>query len=180
MKNELDVVKAPKETDSWKAVLSAFKEDMPSQCEACGSEVEVVVNPITLTVITYCPGCHEREEREKRSARMEAFRKEVAAKADIYLRTRGVPRRFLNARLTDFPAKWRRIGESREGLFLTGGRGVGKTHLAVALMRQMILEARPVDRSVAFRVDIQRMPLFISVPHRTSASRRYGRSSTTG
>lgn len=153
-----------KETESWKDVLAAFKEEMPSQCEICGSGVEVIVNPITLAVITYCPFCYEKKEREKKSTRMEAVKKSVAERIDIYLRKRGVPRRFLNARVTDFPARWQKLRENKEGVLLTGSRGVGKTHLAVALMREIILDTPPVNQGDAYKIDIQKMPLFISVP----------------
>jgi hypothetical protein len=55
MKNDLENDRASKETESLKDILATFKEDMPSQCGVCGSGVEVVSNPITSTVITYCP-----------------------------------------------------------------------------------------------------------------------------
>lgn len=164
MKNDPEIKKEPKETDILKDVLAAFREENPSECEICGSEVEVIVNPITLTVITYCPACCENEEREKKSAQMEAVKKQLSEKMEIYLRKRGVPRRFLNAKLTDFPEPWQKLKDSDEGLFLTGSRGVGKSHLAVALMREIILATQPVYQAGTYKIDLQRMPLFVSVP----------------
>jgi DNA replication protein DnaC len=150
--------------ESQKNVLGVFEERMPRRCEFCGSEVEIIVNPITPAVITYCPVCNEKEEREKKSIQVEIFKKEIAEKINIYLRKRGVPKRFLNASISDFPEPWQKLRESREGIFLTGNRGVGKTHLAVALMRDMVLAALPVNHSGTCKVDMPKMPLFLSVP----------------
>jgi DNA replication protein DnaC len=83
---------------------------------------------------------------------------------EIYLRKRGVTRRFLKAKIADFPVTWRKLSEGADGLFLTGSRGVGKTHLAVALMRELILATQPVYQGGAYRIDLQKMPLFVSVP----------------
>jgi len=153
-----------KNTRYWKDVISAFREHMAGHCSTCGSGLEVVINPITLSVDVYCPDCYEKEEREKELIEIEAFKKGVSEKVDYYLRKRGVPKRFLNARISDFPTSWQKLGESIEGIFLTGCRGVGKTHLAAALMREMILQIRPVNQAGTYKVDIQKMPLFISVP----------------
>jgi DNA replication protein DnaC len=152
------------EAESSKNNLPVFKENTHSQCEMCGSEVEVIVSPLTSTVITYCPACSEKEEREQESIHMKAVRKKIAEKIEMCLRKRGVPRRFLNAKISDFPVHWQKLTENEEGIFLTGSRGVGKTHLAVALMREMILATRPLNHSGTYRIDLHQMPLFISVP----------------
>lgn len=159
-----DQEKAPKETESLKDILAAFRAEKPSNCGVCGSEVEVISSPITSKAITYCPTCSEREEMERKSLQKEALRKQLAERMEFYLRKRGVPRRFLKARITDFPAPWQKLKENAEGLFLTGSRGLGKTHLAVALMREMIFTTQPVYREGDYKIDLQRMPLFVSVP----------------
>lgn len=164
MKNDPEKKRAPKERESLKDVLAAFRGGKPSQCGVCSSEVEVISSPITSKTITYCPTCAEREEQERKSLQLEAFRKQLAERMEIYLRKRGVPRRFLNARITDFPAPWWKLRESTEGLFLTGPRGLGKTHLAVALMREIIRATQPVYQRDTYKIDLQRMPLFVTVP----------------
>jgi DNA replication protein DnaC len=153
-----------RDTRYWKDVIAALKEHMADQCSTCGYVLEVIVNPITLSVIAYCPVCYEKEEKEKELIEMQGAKNRIAEKIDLYLRERGVPRRFLNAKMRDFPPTWQKLKESTEGIFLTGSRGVGKTHLAVALMREMILSTQPVNHSGTYKVDIQKMPLFISVP----------------
>ena len=168
LRNDLEEAKkqaqALRDTKYWMDILAVFKEQLTTSCGICGSEVRVIVNPITLSSITYCPVCHEKEEREKKLIQIKAIKNEIAEQIDSYLRERGVPRRFLNARISDFPAPWQKLRESSEGIFLGGSRGVGKTHLAVALMREMILNTQIRNHSGTFRIDLQKMPLFISVP----------------
>ncbi len=106
----------------------------------------------------------DKEEKEKERIAFEAARQKLAERIDFYLRKRGVPRRFLFAKISDFPQSWGKLKDSREGVFLTGSRGVGKTHLAVALMREAMLAVKPVKHFDSFRIDLQRLPLFVSVP----------------
>ena len=79
--------------------------------------------------------------------------KEIKGKIEELLESRGVPKRYLNCTLDNFQT----VGEGRkrtlkiareytkkiattdEGLFLTGSNGAGKTHLAVAIMREFVL-----------------------------------------
>jgi DNA replication protein DnaC len=156
--------RGPRKTENFKDIFAASGEKKPSHCGVCGSEVEVVSSPITSKTITYCPSCSEKEEQERKSHQREALKKQLTERMEIYLRKRGVPRRYLNARITDFPAHWQKLKESTTGLFLTGSRGLGKTHLAVALMREMIFTTQPVYRGGDYKIDFQRMPLFVSVP----------------
>lgn len=168
LRNDLEKAKeqaqALRDTPYWMDIIAVFKEQLTTSCGICGSEVKVIVNPITLSFITYCPVCHEKEEREKKLIQIKAIKNEIAEQIDSYLRERGVPRRFLNARISDFPAPWQKLRENTEGIFLSGSRGVGKTHLAVALMREMILNTQLRNHYGTFRIDLQKMPLFISVP----------------
>lgn len=86
-------------------------------------------------------------------ARQEARLKEIKSKIRELLETRGVPKRYSGCTLDNFQT----VGEERKkvlgqvkqyirrmatidgGLFLTGNNGAGKTHLAVAVMREFIL-----------------------------------------
>ena len=110
-------------------------------------------------------GAFDGDEEIKRDLiAFEAAKKKIAEKIDFYLRKRGIPRRFLHARISDFPRTWWNLKDSREGIFLTGGRGIGKTHLAAALMREAALAVKPVKYLDAYRIDLKRLPLFVSVP----------------
>ena len=106
----------------------------------------------------------DKEEKERERAAFEAARQRLAERIEFYLRRRGVPRRFLHARISDFPQSWGKFKESMEGVFLTGSRGVGKTHLAVAMMREAMLAAGPVKHFDTYRIELQKLPLFVSVP----------------
>ena len=106
----------------------------------------------------------DKEEKERERAAFEAARQRLAERIEFYLRRRGVPRRFLHARISDFPQSWGKLKESIEGVFLTGSRGVGKTHLAVALMREAMLAAGPVKYLDTYKIDLRKLPLFVSVP----------------
>ena len=106
----------------------------------------------------------DEEEKERERTAFEAAKRRLAERIDFYLRRRGVPRRFLFARISDFPRSWEKLKDSGEGIFLTGSRGVGKTHLAVALMREDMLAARPVKHFDTYRIDLHKLPLFVSVP----------------
>ncbi len=106
----------------------------------------------------------DKDEKERERTAFEAARQRLAERIDFYLRKRGVPRRFLHARISDFPQSWEKLKDSMEGAFLTGSRGVGKTHLAAALMREAMLAAKPVKYLDAYRIDLHKLPRFVSVP----------------
>ena len=79
--------------------------------------------------------------------------KEIKGKIEELLESRGVPKRYLDCTLDNFQiiGNYRRralkiirghiekLTNTGEGLFLTGTNGAGKTHLAVAIMRELIL-----------------------------------------
>lgn len=74
----------------------------------------------------------------------EAMQKNLARvpRVSTLLEEAGVPRRYREARLVDFPGlppvDWR-----RGGYFLSGNPGVGKTHLAVALLASRLVIDHP-------------------------------------
>jgi DNA replication protein DnaC len=89
----------------------------------------------------------------------------------------GIKKRFMNATLDDFEPKYRQQFTTDKGLFLTGPRGVGKTHLMAAMIRQEILDKEPESYTGTikhadpvyeylqyYRPDEYAFPLFISVP----------------
>jgi DNA replication protein DnaC len=96
----------------------------------------------------YCPVCTAQEEKQ---ARDEAVKKRFA------VATRGIPPHYHNAELSQFDAKliapaieWAR--NPRGHLFVTGGCGVGKTHLACAVQKQLNTDGR--RGSLVFSADM--------------------------
>lgn len=55
----------------------------------------------------------------------------------------GVPSRYLNARIEDFPDDYHHLTQTRAGVYLYGSCGVGKTHLMAALVRNDVMNAKP-------------------------------------
>lgn len=133
------------DTPEWKEVARAFEAAKPLfvRCESGHEVTDFSVMPFTLAWSFDCPECAKLklwgEDRRKRE-RIDAFKAHVRGRIQDILRKCGVPKRYLSARLEDFKPELR----SRAGsVFLTGLRGVGKTHYAVALLRDYLLNAEP-------------------------------------
>lgn len=79
-----------------------------------------------------------------------------------------IPRRYENAKYSDVPENIRKlfeaIPETRRGMYLHGGVGTGKTHIAYALLKEA--EERKISCGLHnttemfrnFRIDIRRLP----------------------
>ena len=138
---------------------TAGRAPLPGWTAKMAAAVNIPVSARSLIVAN-----EDKEEKERERIAFEAARQRLAERIDFYLRKRGVPKRFLHAKISDFPQSWGKLKDSREGVFLTGSRGVGKTHLAVALIREAMLAARPVKHFDTYRIDLHKLPLFVSVP----------------
>ena len=94
----------------------------------------------------------EREERDRKDAeeREESRRMDMRDNPVKYMAMAGIKKRFLSATLKEIklPARIVRITteffESDGGLFLTGDVGSGKTYLACAIARDLIIEGHRV------------------------------------
>ena len=96
-----------------------------------------------------CNKCTALAAKLEKEERLEYIRAHI----EELLMSRGVPKRYFDCKLdnfqtTDVPRKkalrvakgyTEKLVGSGEGLFLTGTNGAGKTHLAVAVMRELIL-----------------------------------------
>lgn len=74
-----------------------------------------------------------------------------------------VPRRYVGAKITDFPASFKNL-DQKKSLFLYGSQGTGKTHFMAALAKEMILNTPPLYRFHRFERDFSYTPLFVSTP----------------
>ena len=134
-----DIIK--KQGDLGKRINT--ETSMKFKCKSCGK-------PLTREekglICSKCIAPILKKEKEERL-------KYIKLNIEDLLASRGVPKRYLDCTLDNFQP----VGEGRkralgivkeyiykmvstsEGLFLTGSNGAGKTHLAVAIMRELVL-----------------------------------------
>lgn len=72
--------------------------------------------------------------------------------------------RYSKANINDFPVTYRDIYKKTNSLFLHGSRGVGKTYLMAAILREIILKTPPAKQNNKLYRKFNKMLLFISVP----------------
>jgi len=96
-------------------------------CLACNNPATISFSRSSLKwELDSCPVCREKH-------RLETIKKNIRP----LLIKKGVPQLFLGAEINQFPSKYRSLGGN--SLFITGDRGVGKTHLLAAVMREVFL-----------------------------------------
>lgn len=109
-------------------------------CRLCGRALAGFVNPLTGTVLApaLCPAC-EAEEQERREQVKLAAREEQRRQRQQQIRElmagAGVPPRYLDCSLENYTG-WKPQGRPTA---LLGPCGTGKTHLAVAYLREWII-----------------------------------------
>lgn len=113
---------------------------------------------------------------------------------DIMKRYCGIPPRYSAAKKTDIPSElWKESGPfltgKSEGLYLHGQTGTGKTHLAIAIMREYLINNNPESYfswPSYFMSEHPQYPIFKSIPDllmeiratfRNDPEQRYGTES---
>ncbi len=130
-----------------------------ARCPDCGEfEVETMMSPVTGNLIRRTPCCErcqqvrneeKRTREEERALAQARYRWE---KIESLLIRVGVMKRFLGCSLDNYRG---RVPESRPA-YITGLPGTGKTHLAVAYLRQDILAYGPEHCRYVRVVDLLR------------------------
>lgn len=152
-------------TPVWMEVVKLFRNIYPLLfvCK-CGNGMTTAISPFTLTERYYCAVCTEREETER-------IRKEGAGalsvflkRSDDVLKQNGAPSMFIKSNISDFPPQAQKYVSMKKGLYISGDRGTGKTHLAVALMREHLKNMRMLYNGSEYRINLNMIPVFISVP----------------
>jgi len=149
----------------WADVLHLFRTVYPvmKSCD-CGKTSPLVIHPFTLEERMYCPECSRKMEALEREKEREELYKTFLSRANEVLRLNGAPQMFRRAKIEDFSRNIQAYASQSKGLYLSGDRGTGKTHLAVALMREHLKNVRIIDSGGSFRIDVKSVPMFVSVP----------------
>ena len=149
----------------WSEVVNLFKSEYPLEgvCD-CGRIVGYVIHYYTLEEVLYCQYCAEKKDLQREQEQKEAYLKAYLERADSILKSNGTPKMFLKARITDFPKQAKRYVDYAKGLYIWGDRGTGKTHLAVALMREALKNINVIVRNGDYVINRRNVPCFISIP----------------
>lgn len=160
-KTALELLNSP----VWQEVINLFQVEHPLQinCE-CGQPMKTSVHPFTLDERVYCQYCAEKKDLQREQEQKEAYLKAYLERADSILKSNGTPKMFLKARITDFPKQAKRYVDYAKGLYIWGDRGTGKTHLAVALMREALKNINVIVRNGDYVINRRNVPCFISIP----------------
>src|SRR5581483_5679679 len=126
---------------------------------SCGEKMVPIFNPISnrwLAPGYPCVRCQERTARQEKEERQRTRVQAIEDKLDSFLLKAGIPKRFLSCTLSNYRTtsatqyildqsfRFLHI-ENLQGIYLFGPTGVGKTHLATSLTRELILQGKEVS-----------------------------------
>ena len=106
----------------------------PVICKKCGAEIDQFFDPYSLR---YEP------RRACLNCERVAILDDIKNNLSGIMEKQGAGKRFLSAKLSDFSRAYSKISE--KSAFIFGPRGTGKTHLAAAITRDLILKIRPTE-----------------------------------
>jgi len=96
--------------------------------------------------------------------------KKLSKTLEQRLLNNGIVKRFLNAKLADFSDTIQKAATGEEGLFITGPRGTGKTHLVSAIAGNIIKNlplhtSKDQDGKIYyFEPQSKSYPLLVNIP----------------
>lgn len=161
-------------------IVQIFKDLSPGTflCDHCGSVTEQRFLPYVLMYDSNhktCDACEvkikegiEKQERDLKVKALERFKVQMETLIESLISTSGVPDEFKEASMRDMAPGTNDAFTVGQSYYLQGGVGVGKSHMAVALIRQYIESIVPEydERKREFYIqdtDVVQ-PIFIEVP----------------
>ena len=161
-----------------KAIIELFKRADKGTfiCKQCKRESNLKFNPLFLAYDlnrTLCPACENKIEKaikkQKLTDKMQAldtFRKNHDFLIDNMIEQAGVPVIFKSAKMKDLGSTAETL-TTDQSYFIRGKVGVGKSHMAVAIMREYLREVKPGydqhSKEYSYHPE-QTLPIFIEVP----------------
>ncbi len=147
-------------------------------CQQCKTETEQRFLPLFLMYDSNhntCDQCnakivkaHEQQKASDKIKALDRWRENINTIADNMIETAGVPVIFQSASMRDLGHDVSKALDSHKSYFIKGGVGVGKSHMAVALMRAYITGLVPVyderKKEYYLHEDEYIEPIFIEVP----------------
>lgn len=98
-----------------------------------------------------------------------AVKREILENFKEIMLKRNISKRYLEAKISDFPDSYSEDFVKEKSVYIYGPRGTGKTHLMAGMMKYEILKSEPIkyigEGSIDFSIPmIHSYPLFITVP----------------
>lgn len=128
-------------TAAWCEIVEAFKPADLTHCQR-GHVVEEWQSFGTYWYAK-CQECKavdaaewKAKEEAEEADRRRSYRHRPPEEIDAPLKTIGIPSRFRSATV-------KRLESTTDSLYLTGPRGTGKTHMAAAIVRELVMDLTP-------------------------------------
>ena len=171
------------QSEYFAEIIFMFKGvgDKTFLCQQCKRETDYKFNPIFLAYDTNRRTCSECEERIMKAANDQKLSDKCAAherfieqhsdNIDMMMKRAGVPVIFQKASVLDLGQNKAKALSSRMSYYIKGDVGVGKSHMAVALMRAYLTGIKPEydEQKKEYYIeglehDEVDLPLFVEVP----------------
>jgi DNA replication protein DnaC len=162
-----------------KSIIELFKSVDKSTfvCQHCKRESDLKFNPVFLaydTNRTNCSTCEAKIEKaikeqkiiEKTKA-LYAWKKDREFAVNTMISMTGTPVIFRSAKLEDLDSAISSEVSTEQSYFINGAVGVGKTYMAVAIMREYLRLVKPEydeQRKEYYYHPEMPLPIFIEVP----------------
>lgn len=141
-------------------IFNKYPLQSEQKCPKCKATIRLVFNSSYEDYrLTSCENCQKIKVEKKLSESLQER-----------LLDHGIAKRFLNAKLTDFSSDIQKASKGEEGLFITGPRGTGKTHLISAIAGNIIknlplhISKDHARKIYYFEPRSESYPLIVNVP----------------